>query len=201
MTESGYADLPVLPPEVWMQILRKLTLDVLWMCARPVCVGWNDIAQEIARSILYSASECEISTLVNEYDQFQHYEGDFLYPILKHSNNFELIFSSPDPNCLKSAAENQRLVWLRKGRTVHEWTSFTSPQEMWPNVIKYRSASEITLRLNYKSEFNLIPGCEKLFSRETAAVISGRRRADWRIRVKLDNDGDESLASVSIQVG
>src|SRR5271170_2037459 len=66
-----------LPPEIWMCILSCLPLEILWQYARPVSSMWNDLAQEIARLLLYKASQCEVSTLVNEVGQFQHYEGDF----------------------------------------------------------------------------------------------------------------------------
>lgn len=63
-----------LPPELWIRVLRTLPLHELWNTARPVCNFWDVTAVEIARSLFYKGSKCELSTLVAEEDGFKHYE-------------------------------------------------------------------------------------------------------------------------------
>lgn len=162
-----------------------------------MCTSWNDFANEIARMILYRGSKIEVSTLVYEIGGFQHYEGDSLYPLFQDSDIG--VFSSYSHSLLANGSQGQRLIWLREGNTTHRWTSFLSPENMWPNVIKYQSSKRSGFRLDYDFEFSPVDGGDRVFIRQPPPMLSlTSRRADWRVRVKVNHDGDESLAAVSI---
>lgn len=120
-----------LPPEIWMKILELLPLNELWKTARPVCAFWNAVANEFARSVFYKDSKCEISTLFDKEDGFKHYERDYLLPLEPRDKIRSL------PNTATKAQVHQLLVWRRLGASTHEWTSFKSPDNIWPRVIQY----------------------------------------------------------------
>ena len=190
---------PWLPLELWLRILTFLPLRDLWECGRPVCIVWNDFAKEIARRRLYFNSKIEVSTLINEMDGFQHYEGDSLYPIIDESDIDVLSFSSP-ASFRNNGLGRQRLIWARQGSRTHQWTLFHSPENIWPNVIKYQplNAETVGIRLDYDFEFSPVNGGDKVFTRHPQPMPLASHRADWRIRVKVNHDGDESLAAISI---
>lgn len=175
----------LLPSELWLRILTFLPLEDLWECGRPVCIVWNEFAKEIARRLLYFDSKIEVSTLITEMDGFQHYEGDTLYPIIDESDIDVLSFSSP-ASFRNNGLGEQRLIWVREGSRRHQWTSFRSPENMWPNVINYRPSNGVraAIRLDYDFEFSPVNGGDKVFTRHPQPMPLGSRRADWRIRVK-----------------
>ena len=186
-----------LPHELWGRILTFLSLYDLWYHARPVCILWESIANDVARLRLHKGSEIEISTLVNEMGGFQHYEGDTLYPLIPNSD-IDAFAPSSALKLLRNSSAGRRLIWLKEGVTIHEWTDFRSPENMWPNVIKYKSRRNWKFRLDYDFEFVPLEGGDTCFIRQTESVPPTHNRADWRVRVKANHNGDESIAAVSI---
>lgn len=188
--------MPSVAAEIWAHVMSFLPLEVLWTSARPVSTTWNNIALAAARLMLYHGSRCEVSTLVNEMEGFQHYEGDLLYPISKEES--EALHLSFARHANNNNNNNGTLMWLRQGTRLHEWTSFRSPENMWPNVIQYRSSGDIGFRLDYDFEFSPSNGDDVLFLRDMMEGNHIANRADWRIRIRRNHDGDETLAAVSI---
>jgi hypothetical protein len=199
---SGEIFTLALPPELWTQILSHLPLHVLWETARPVCMTWNRIAKVIARLVLYRGSICEVSTLVNGIDGFRHYEGDSLLPLQGNTDNIDLSFSSPNYGLFQRKDGDEKLVWLRQGTNVNEWTSFQSPQNMWPSIIKYLSPRGQNLRLDYHAQFSPTVDHDRVFTKETEETNIAVRRADWRIRVRQNSasSGPEDRGLVALSI-
>ena len=51
---------PVLPNEVWVDILRHLSLETLWYSTRPVCSLFYHVSTSIVKSMLVDGSSCEL---------------------------------------------------------------------------------------------------------------------------------------------
>jgi hypothetical protein len=187
-----------LPPEIWIKILQLLPLDELWKTARPVCAFWNAVANDFARSVFYKDSKCEISTLFDGLDGFKHYERDYLLPLEpKDKINVSRLL----PKTATKAQINQLLVWRRLGASTHEWTSFRSPDNIWPRVIQYHSAfGTAEFRMDYDGQFYVTngDGNERVFSRNKEVSDPEVTRADWRIRVKTTDTGAMVVATLPL---
>ena len=185
-----------IPPEIWIKVLQFLPLHDLWKTARPVCTFWNMIAGEIARTLFYKDSKCEISTFVAGEDGFKHYERDYLMPLQPKD---KINVSKSLPKSATRAQIHQLLVWRRLGTSKHEFTSFTSPDNIWPRVIQYHSAFGIReFRLDYDGQFYLTDGMDRVFSRNKEVSDPKIHRADWRIRVNNTGNGAIVVATLPL---
>lgn len=154
------------------------------------------MANEIARSVFYKDSKCEISTLIAGEDGFKHYERDYLLPLEAKDH---INVSRSLPKTATKAQVHQLLVWRRLGASTHEWTSFKSPDNIWPRVIQYHAAFGTTeFRMDYDGQFHVTDGKERVFSRNEEVSDPEITRADWRIRVKSTEKGAMVVATLPL---
>jgi hypothetical protein len=68
-TMSGpTSEIPVLPNEVWLDILRHLSLDSLWYSTRPVCSLFYHVSTSIVKSALVEGSSCDLRHYISFKD-------------------------------------------------------------------------------------------------------------------------------------
>jgi hypothetical protein len=62
------SDCPALPNEVWVDILRHLSLDTLWYSTRPVCSLFYHVSTAMVKSALVDGSSCELRHYISFRD-------------------------------------------------------------------------------------------------------------------------------------
>jgi hypothetical protein len=97
------SEFPSLPNEVWVDILRHLSLDTLWHSTRPVCSLFYHVSTSIVKSALVDGSSCEL----------RHYIS-FKDPLLPESLYYPLVQTEYHQRILEQEGNSpfsQILLW------------------------------------------------------------------------------------------
>lgn len=106
MMSTSNSDFPSLPNEVWVDILRHLSLDTLWYSTRPVCSVFYHVSTSIVKSALVDGSSCELrhylsfkDPLLSESLYYPRQQTEYQRRILEQEGNSPfsqiLLWSSP----------------------------------------------------------------------------------------------------------
>src|SRR5436190_3062957 len=76
------SEFPSLPNEVWVDILRYLSLDTLWYSTRPACSLFYHVSTSIVKSALVDGSSCELRHYISPRDPLL---SELLYYPLQHT--------------------------------------------------------------------------------------------------------------------
>ena len=109
MMSTSFSEIPVLPNEVWVDILHHLSLDTLWHSARPVCSLFYHVSTDIVKSALVEGSTCELRHYISHKDpilseslQNPKVPDDYQQRILQQEGHSPfsqiLLWSSPRPS-------------------------------------------------------------------------------------------------------
>lgn len=71
---------PVLPNELWADILQHLPLETLWYSTRPVCTLFYHVSTNLVKSVLVDGSSCELRHYISFKDpllnEMLYYAGE-----------------------------------------------------------------------------------------------------------------------------
>src|SRR5579862_542107 len=68
----SFSEHPVLPYEVWVDILRYLDVETLWHSTRPVCKLLHHISSNHIKTTLVEGSTCELRHYISFRDELLH---------------------------------------------------------------------------------------------------------------------------------